>query len=126
MSKFDGMWGREIREQAAREQNKRAATSPIATPQQVAQKLASFSSVAFRDNELAVREQLAASITTALEAERERSDRLSDSQYIAGMHFGWNCCEAGNHELFNQAAEGRFRERAAAIAAEGGQDDPAA
>jgi hypothetical protein len=51
----------------------------------------------------------------------EVSDKLMDSQWIAGAKFGWNCGVAGEVERFNNAVDGRVAQSSAsaALAAQG-------
>lgn len=44
------------------------------------------------------------------EAER-KIDMLSDSIWIAGAKFGWNCGVAGDNDALQASIEGRIRER---------------
>ena len=43
---------------------------------------------------------------------------MGDSQYIAGMKFGWNCAVSNNESAFQSAIEGRVKERAMISAAQ--------
>ncbi len=58
----------------------------------------------------AVAQEMAQELLQRREAER-KIDMLSDSIWIAGAKFGWNCGVAGDNDALQASIEGRIRER---------------
>ena len=56
-------------------------------------------------------EKMAAELLAYREAER-KSDMLTDSAWIAGAKFGWNCGVVGDNNALQASIESRIRERA--------------
>ena len=55
-------------------------------------------------------QEMAQELLAYREAER-KIDMLSDSIWIAGAKFGWNCGVAGDNDALQASIEGRIRER---------------
>lgn len=71
--------------------------------------------VAHPDENVMVRaayiKEMAQELLTYREAER-KSDMLTDSAWIAGAKFGWNCGIVGDNNALQASIELRIRERA--------------
>lgn len=55
--------------------------------------------------------EMAQELLTYRESER-KSDMLTDSAWIAGAKFGWNCGVVGDNNALQASIESRIRERA--------------
>ena len=55
--------------------------------------------------------EMAQELLTYQESER-KSDMLTDSAWIAGAKFGWNCGVVGDNNALQASIESRIRERA--------------
>ena len=55
--------------------------------------------------------EIAKELLAYREAER-KSDMLTDSAWIAGAKFGWNCGVVGDNNALQASIESRIRERA--------------
>ena len=71
--------------------------------------------VAHPDENVMVRaayiKEMAQELLTYRESER-KSDMLTDSAWIAGAKFGWNCGVVGDNNALQASIESRIRERA--------------